>query len=188
MGFKSCVRKLVSFGFVLFVSATTTQFASAEDSTPRTAAPMDNQRLEVLISRVGDNVEGRPGFWQFMVEKREVMVITDERANRMRIIAPVISADKISDAEMKRLMQANFDSALDARYAIARGALWSAFVHPLSSLSDKEFLSALGQVINLVATYGSSYASGGLTFNGGDTKSIERRKLIERLINKGLAI
>ncbi len=31
-------------------------------------------------------------------------------------------------------MQANFDTALDARYAIAKGALWSTFIHPLSDL------------------------------------------------------
>jgi len=38
-------------------------------------------------------------------------------------------------------MQANFDSALDARYAIAKGKLWSAFIHPLSELNEEQFFS-----------------------------------------------
>ena len=79
-----------------------------------------------------------------------------------------------------RLMQANFDSALDARYAIAQGALWSTFIHPLSSINDEDFVSGLGQTVNLVLTYGSSFASGGVVFGGGDSQ-VEQNQLIEEL-------
>jgi len=85
-------------------------------------------------------------------------------------------------------LQANFDSALDARYAVANGVLWSAYIHPLSSLQDKQFLEAVGQVVNLTSTFGSSYSSGALIFNGGDSKEIQRRDLIDKLIEKGMAI
>ncbi|MFC1748830.1 hypothetical protein ACFL2V_08480 [Pseudomonadota bacterium] len=188
----SRLHSLFLVGVVLAFFAITSQVAIAEDMAPpkdsSSMLPMDDERLKALISRVGSDIQGRPGFWQFMLEKREVMVISDQKADRMRILVPVVSTDKLSAAEMRRLLQANFDSALDARYAIAKGALWSAFIHPLSSLDDKAFLGALGQVINLAATYGDSYTSGALTFNGGDTRAIERRKLIDKLIKKGLAI
>ncbi len=155
---------------------------------PSPAAPMSNARLDELIRRIDPKAQGGPGFWQLTVEERTVLVITDERADRMRTITPVAPADALEPGRLARLLQANFDSALDARYAIARGLLWSAFIRPLGSLRDAEFLSGLGQAVNLAASYGSSYSSGGLVFQGGDSAELERRELIEQLLKKGLSL
>ncbi|MEM7524503.1 MAG: hypothetical protein AAF360_12240, partial [Pseudomonadota bacterium] len=86
-----------------------------------------------------------------------------------------------------RLMQANFDTALDARYAVAQGRLWSVYIHPLSALGKDEFISGLGQTVNLARTYGSLYTGGALTFGGGDSNDIHRA-LIDDLLKKGEAI
>ena len=51
-------------------------------------------------------------------------MIADPRADRMRAMVPIRSADALEQDELLRLMQANFDSALDARYAVAQGRLW----------------------------------------------------------------
>ena len=150
---------------------------------------MTNARLEALIRRIDSNAQGRPGFWTFTVDSRAVAVITDEKAGRMRIISAVAKADDVPADRLHRLLQANFDSTLDARYAIAKGTLWSAFVHPLAALSDAQFLSALGQVVNLTLTYGSMYSSGALVFQGGDSAAEQqRRELIQRLLKKGLEV
>ncbi len=85
-------------------------------------------------------------------------------------------------------MQANFDTALDARYAIAKATLWSTFIHPLRSLDDEALLKGLGQVVNLANTFGSTYSSGLLIFGGGDSRGIQEKELIDHLIKKGLAI
>jgi hypothetical protein len=85
-------------------------------------------------------------------------------------------------------MQANFDTALDARYAIAQEMLWSTFIHPLSSLDARQFLAGLGQTINLARNYGSSYASGLLSFGGGDSRERLDRELIDRLLRRGQGI
>ena len=106
----------------------------------------------------------------------------------MRIIVPIGPADALEEPLLVRLMQANFDSALDARYAIARGVLWSTFIHPLASLDDAAFLLGLGQTVNLANTFGDSYSSGVLLFGGGDSRGIRERELLEQLIEKGLAI
>jgi len=147
--------------------------------------PMNNDRLEEIIKRIDTSAQGKPGFWRFIVEGREVSVITDERANRMRIIVPIAPADKIPNEKLVRMMQANFDSALDARYSIAKDIVWSAFIHPLKELGDEEFLSGLGQAVNLALTYGEGYSSGALIFGGGDSQSLRRRELIDRLLDKG---
>ena len=149
---------------------------------------MNNARLAELIKRVDENAQGRPGFWEFTVEAYRVTVMTDEKADRMRIIIPIVEAEKLDKALLVRTMQANFDSALDARYAIARGVLWAAFIHPLSSLSDKDFLSGIGQTVNITASFGDTFSSGGVIFHGGDSADIQRRQLIDRLLDKGLAI
>ncbi|TCK18417.1 hypothetical protein DFR30_1695 [Thiogranum longum] len=164
--------------------------ASAEDDPPTElpANSMNNERLAGIIKRLDDKAEGRPGFWQLRIEGHEVSVITDEKADRMRIIVPVVRVESLADGELVRLMQSNFDSALDARYAIAKGILWSAFIHPLSSLTDHEFISGLGQAVNLTITYGKSYSSGALIFRGGDSTGLERRELIDELLERGLSI
>jgi len=146
---------------------------------------MSNQRLGKLIQRIDDSAQGQPGFWRFIVEGREVSVITDEKADRMRIIVPIAPAEKISNERLVRMMQANFDSALDSRYSIAKGIVWAAFIHPLRTLDDEEFLSGLGQSVNLALTYGQSYSSGAITFGGGDSQALRRRELIDELLRKG---
>ncbi len=89
----------------------------------------------------------------------------------MRIMSPVVDNSALTPDLAVRLMQANFDSALDARYAIAKGKLWSVFIHPLSPLTDKELKSGLHQVVTLVRSYGGSFSSGGLQFGGGDSRN-----------------
>lgn len=146
---------------------------------------MDNTRPGALIGKIDPEMTGQPGRWQFRVSDLIVNVITDERAERMRIMIPIRKVDEIQPEEMYRVLQANFDSALDARYAVAKGILWSTYIHPLSALTDKEFLSGLGQAVNIVVTYGRSYSSGVLTFGGGDSTDLLQKELLEELMKKG---
>jgi hypothetical protein len=160
----------------------------AEAKKPLPPAKMTNQHLQTLIRRIDKHATGEAGIWRLTIADRQVTVITDARANRMRIISPVTEINGIRPKVLYRLMQANFDSALDARYSIAHGVIWSAYIHPLAELSDEQFLQGVGQVVNLVTTYGTSYSSGLLVFGGGDSQAIQRRELIDELLQKGLAI
>ena len=155
---------------------------------PDVAEPMNNARLDKLIRAVDENTEGRLGLWAFAVEGVSLQVITDEKADRIRILAPILKTENLDEAVLYRLLQANFDSTLDARYAIANGILWSTFIHPLASLDDESFLVSLGQTVNVAITYGASYSSGLLNFNGGDSRSILQHELIEKLKKKGKQI
>ena len=182
-------------GLTALVTVLATAAIGAEEPAPpppaaaEPAPGMNNARLETLIRRIDSKAQGRPGFWTFTVDNRSVAVITDEAAGRMRILSAVAKADDVPADRLHRLMQANFDSTLDARYAIARGTLWSAYVHPLAALSDALFLSALGQVVNLTHTYGTTYSSGALMFQGGDSAAEHKRhELIQKLLKKGLEV
>ena len=149
---------------------------------------MNNERLQAIIQRIDQEFTGRPGLWSLRVGNIGVQIITDERADRMRIIIPIRKAEELNPEEMYRILQANFDSALDARYAIGQGVLWGTFIHPLSSLSVEDFLSGLGQSINIVSSYGKTYTSGVLTFGGGDSNEIIQRQLLKELMKKGTII
>ena len=148
---------------------------------------MDNARMHNILQRIDPELEGTLGSWLLHYENLSVQVITDENADRMRVIVPIAKLADLGEDELVRLMQANFDSVLDARYSIANGVLWSAFIHPLSILSDEEFVSGLAQAITAAATYGSTYSSGAMIFRGGDS-SDKQREYYESIIEKGLAI
>ena len=82
------------------------------------------------------------------------------------------------------MIQANFDSLLVARYAVARGVLWSVLLHPLGSLTESQFLIGVGQTVNLARFHGISISSGLMNFGGGDSNVIRERELIEKLLQK----
>lgn len=145
--------------------------------------PMTAARLGELILKVDPNAELNGSSWVLQVTDLEVIVVYDIDADRMRILIPIGGTDEMQKDELLRLLQANFDSALDARYAIAQDTLWGTYIHPLSELSDEEFLVGLAQTANVVTSYGTSYSSGMFIFGGGDSADIERQRLIEELKN-----
>ena len=128
---------------------------------------VDNGKLQTLIESLSQNIEGEPGYWSFTVASRQVVVITDEAADRMRIMTPVVEDTELPAEQARTLLEANFDRALDARYAVSRGYVWSAFIHPLSALTEEEFVDGVRQVVTLAENYGTSYSSTNLVFQGG---------------------
>lgn len=129
---------------------------------------MDGTRLERLIERQARIVAEEPGFWQIELGAQELFVIIDEAHDRLRVMAPVVEDRALDEPQLRTLLSANFDRAIDARYALGDGWLWSVFVHPLHDLSDELFCDALRQVSRLAQTYGSSYNSSDLVFGAGE--------------------
>ncbi len=163
------MRTLLSIlSFTLFVSFPLSVLAEAEPQV--TTSPMTNEGIEKHLKSLQLELEGEVGFWSLQVKNIPVQIITDTKADRMRIVAPIIKADELSKDQLYRLMQANFESALDARYAITNEVVWSTYIHPLSPLDNAELESGLIQVLSLVATFGSSFSSTGFTFGGGDNQ------------------
>ena len=160
----------------------------AQPESPAAAAgSMSLERLETLIKRIDESAIGGEGHWQLSYKELQILVITDSPADRMRIMVPIQDAAELSEAQLIRLLQANFDSALDARYALAKGELWATFIHPLASLSEHEFFSGLAQTLNITATFGTTFSSGALVFGGGD--SIEKhREFYQDIMDRANAI
>ena len=125
---------------------------------------MELDALEAVLRARADDVSGEAGAWEFEIHGVHMACFTDTRFDRMRIIAPILDVVDLTDEQRDAALEANFHTALDARYATSDGVLYSAFIHPLSPLTVTEVESALRQVAGLVDTFGSTYSSGALMF------------------------
>lgn len=168
--------------------------AFAQDSTQpapevETLSPAEAAAAQLLafVASIDDNAIIQANTALFTVEGIQLQLVFDANADRMRVMAPVVSAGDLDTEALERLMQANFDSALDARYAIAQGAVWSVFLHRLSSLPLEDFASGIAQSVNLVRTYGTSFQSGAAVYGGGDSAE-EHRELVDDLLRRGRPI
>jgi hypothetical protein len=156
-------------------------FFAAETAArqPSEAANAALAMIDAALKKVDDSIARGGNGWQFQLGERIVIVVTDPLAERMRIISPIAAAEQLTPGLVERLMQANYDSALDARYAIAQNLLWGVYNHELTSLNEKEFLSGLLQVVNIANNFGTSFSSGEMVFGGGDSQAIINNQLEE---------
>ena len=98
----------------------------------RAHEPMTPERMFEILRAVDPDAQGQGNAMQATIEEIPVLIVFDVPADRMRAITPIRSADGITPEELERMLQANFDTALDAKYAIAQGKLWASFIHPLA--------------------------------------------------------
>lgn len=168
------IRILAFIAFVLPVSA------QAQDAEPHMTLP----RMAEIVLALDPEAQLSDTAFSLSIDDIPVLIVTDVRANRMRAMVPIRSAETMTAEEMQRVMQANFDSALDARYAVARGQLWGVFLHPFKELERDQFISGVAQTVNVAKTYGSLFSSGAGQFGTGDSGDLQR-ELIERLLEQG---
>lgn len=140
----------------------TAAFAGMAEEAPR--GPMTQQRLHEIVAATGRDVRVEGNVAAFYLGEVAMLCISDPNADRMRIFAAVKRVEEASAEEIFAAMQANFHSALDVRYAISQGMIFSAFLHPLSPLTQEQVVSAIRQVAAARETFGDSYSSGTLFF------------------------
>ncbi|MEL6914036.1 MAG: hypothetical protein AAFP13_06010 [Pseudomonadota bacterium] len=143
-------------------------------------APMTPGRVAQIAEALDPDVTLRGNGLELTIADVPVLIIMDPTADRMRAMVPIRDAAGMSSEELSRVMQANFDTALDARYAIAQGRLWAVFIHPLSPLERDQLISGLGQTVNIALTYGATYSGGAMSFGGGDSGALLLQELLER--------
>ncbi len=125
---------------------------------------MSNDKLQSIYTSVSDSIQGNAGAWQFFIKETRLISITDESHNRMRIISPIADSNTLNDELIKAALVANFHTALDVKYAVSDGVLWSVFIHPLKELSDDQVKSAVSQVYYANINFGTTFASTSLAF------------------------
>ena len=128
------------------------------------AYAMTQDEMEKTVADIVDVEESKKGYVVFEYKNVKMALISDVNHDRMRIIAPITKYSAITLDQVKKTMESNFHQALDARYAESNDILYSAFIHPMSPLSEIELIKALDQVATLALTFGTSYTSGELSY------------------------
>lgn len=192
------LRPLAALAGIMMLGAGLAGAASGQPATPgpapeaTTPAPapapavrdMDLDLMETVLTALDPEVQRAGPAFRLTVEDVPVLIVTDARADRMRAMVPIRSAEGLSETDLQRMMQANFDSALDARYAVAEGRVWAVFIHPLRPLRPDQLISGIGQTVNAALSYGTLFSSGAGQFGRGDSAG-EQRRLLERLQRRG---
>ncbi len=131
---------------------------------------MNNKKIEALLSKLNNIqlIDNHPGNWVVLLDKYQLHIITDEKANRMRIISPIIDVKSIKKHQLKEAMQAHFNKALDTKYAIYDERVWSVYTHYLNELTKEMFIDAISQVYHSANNFGKTYSSSNLFFGSGD--------------------
>ncbi len=132
------------------------------DAPPRVS--MTAPEMERIFANQVDAIEGPSGAIRTQVDGVNIYLISDAANDRMRIVAPFAYVEGLDRRFMRAMLEANFHSTLDARYAISEGAVYAVFIHPISSLTERQIESAFAQVLSLVKTFGTTFTSGELEF------------------------
>ena len=125
---------------------------------------MNQVAMENIVKEMAQKSKGKQGFVEFSYRNVKMYLISDAKHNRMRIISPIVKYKDMLPHDIESVLESNFHKSLDARYAISKGVLYSAYIHPLSALRKYEITSAVNQVANLVLSFGKEYTSGTLTY------------------------
>ncbi|MBI1799099.1 MAG: hypothetical protein HYR73_05390 [Candidatus Eisenbacteria bacterium] len=125
---------------------------------------MTTAAISKLLDSYLTDLEGRSGFWRGVRDEVAVYVFCDDRNDRMRLMAPIGELKELDPGMLQVLLQANYDRALDAKYALRGLEVWAVSVHPLATLAPDDFASFMDQVVKLVKNTGGTYASSDLVF------------------------
>jgi hypothetical protein len=128
------------------------------------ASTMTTAGIAKILDSYLTDLEGQSGFWRGMREEIPVYVFSDDSHDRVRLMAPVGELKDLDSKTLQVLLQANYDRALDAKYAMRGLEIWSVSVHPLATLAPDDFASFMDQVVRLVKNTGTTYASSDLVF------------------------
>jgi len=143
---------------------------------------MTSAKMAEVIQKFDEDAEVKENSIIFELKDRELMLVFDNNADRMRIISPIMQSFNVPESLHARMLQANFDAVLDSRYAIANDMVWSVYIHKLSTLAEEDLISGIAQTYSAAETFGTTYTSGAIVFGGGDTNSIHQ-DLLEQIEN-----
>lgn len=131
---------------------------------------MTVEKMDSIFRSVAEEIDGKGGTWQLFYGNRIVFILSDEVHNRMRIFTPIGAEEELEADQQKAMLEANFHSALDAKYCLYNGFIVSVYTHPLIELTTNQLKEALAQVVILANNFGGSYSSTDLVFGLGEAQ------------------
>ncbi len=170
--------------FLLFLFISHFPLLLSAQSVP-VAHEMTLAKMDSIFQIEAEEVDKEAGTWQLFYQNRLLFVLTAEGQNRMRIFTPISAEEELELGEERILLEANFHTALDAKYSLYNGFIISVFTHPLKELTAEQLIDAMKQVALLADNYGTTYSSTDLFFGFDDTEETPTPKDIpEKRINQ----
>ena len=126
--------------------------------------PMSQESLARYIEEIAGSTQTSQNVVEFKYNGVAIACVSDATHDRMRLIAAIAKRDSVEAAHLEILLTANFHTTLDARYALSKGIIYAAFLHPMSTLTREQLASAIRQVAALAQNFGSSYSSDELIY------------------------
>ena len=86
--------------------------------------------------------------WQVETPNFRLLVLLSEDSSWLRILLPI--ADVLeAQPFLDQLLEANFDTTLETRYAIHQNLLWGVFQHNFATLATADFAAAVARLLAL---------------------------------------
>ena len=103
----------------------------------------------ILRDLFGENVETpAPTSWQVQTSKFRLLVLLSDDGSWLRILLPLADAQE-AQPFFDKLLEANFDTTLETRYAIHQNVLWGVFQHNCATLTAPDFSAAIARLLAL---------------------------------------
>jgi hypothetical protein len=115
----------------------------------------EEQAIALLRTR-NIAVGGKSGQREFLYEGLQVFLLVDARENRLGLVTPVarmdllrLSEDFVEVSLLQKLMKANYLATGYTRFSLNKEVLWLSYLHPLNTLTPRDFLAALDQLTSV---------------------------------------
>lgn len=101
----------------------------------------------VLQHRFGSEVQiSEPDSWQVELDYLRLLVLLSEDQSWLRALVSITTAQE-AQPYLEQLLEANFDTTQETRYAFYQGVLWGVFHHSLETLTVPDFERAIAQLL-----------------------------------------
>ncbi|VEP16209.1 conserved hypothetical protein [Hyella patelloides LEGE 07179] len=120
---------------------------------------METQQITSILQEIfpQDTVEtNNEENWQINNDKIRLLVLLSEDKSWLRVLTPIASVME-AQSLLVPLMEANFDTTQEIRYALGQNVLWGVFHHNFATLATEDFVNVILRMI-FVAEKGLSEA------------------------------
>jgi len=87
--------------------------------------------------------------WQVKNSQIHLLVILSEDHSWLRLLTPIASANE-AQSLLPQLLEDNFDTTQEVRYALGQDVLWGVYHHRLESLTQEDLTNAIASLVSLV--------------------------------------
>lgn len=89
-----------------------------------------------------------PGSWQVEAPDFRLLILLSDDGSWLRLLIPIAPAQDVMPF-MEELLEANFDTTQETRYAIHQAVLWGVFQHSCEGLVAADFVAAIQRLLLL---------------------------------------